>query len=155
MDSLPLGDGDGRVRRLPEGMAAALGRQPDLFDLRALNRLAGTFRDGHTSEDVTDVSARLAAALGEGPRLCVVWAYRDQWGPSGDSETFLRAKDQLLHMPAELFDLLYEGTLLEHEDVLDAQAQLAAWPVAGGVASLIEVDQANLVREERLLEAVF
>lgn len=147
--NLSLGDVDGRVRRLPEGMVAALGQQPDLFDLRALNRLASTFLDGHTSEDVTDVSKRLQEALGREETLCVVWAYRDQWGPAGDSETFLRAEDRLWYLPEALFDLLYDGRQLDRDDVLGVYAQLTNAP-AGDIAMLVEVDRANLVREDRL-----
>jgi hypothetical protein len=129
-------------------MAAALGRQPDLFDLRALNRLAGTFRDGHTSEDVSAVAASLSPALGRPETLCVVWAYTGEWGPAGDSETFFRDGDQLLIMPVELAELLYEGRQLERDDVLSVYQHLDERPLVPIDNGLIEVDRANFARQD-------
>ena len=150
MSLLPLAeDGDGRDRRLPNGMAKALRVQSDSFDLRALNRLAGMFRDGYTPADAADVGARLERALGRAETLCVVWAFSDSWGPGGDSEGYLRSGSRLLPLPGALGDLLNEGRRLDRDEVVGSLALIDSAPASGTTDSLIEIDRFNLVRETR------
>lgn len=71
-----------------------------------LEACRGTFKDGHTSEDVDHVLSVVEEATGL--HAVVLWDFHDIYGCGGDSCIYLIEDDKLYGCSKELSDFLYE-----------------------------------------------
>ena len=71
-----------------------------------LEACRGTFKDGHTSEDVDHVLNVVKQSTGQ--HAVVLWSFHDVYGCGGDSCIYLLDDDKLYDCPEELSEFLYE-----------------------------------------------
>jgi hypothetical protein len=73
-----------------------------------IEKLRGTFKDGHASEEAQPVLEKLSSFFGV--HFAILWAYADMFGCSGDSEMVVKdAVSGAFHeIPNEVSAFLYE-----------------------------------------------